>query len=80
MTILIAGEGTYIMHRANGDELDVEEARRALNERGFPYIERCEELPSDIQSQQGMSRSVLVKLKNFDPTKELQSVSRTFRS
>lgn len=63
------------MHRTNGDHLEVDEAREALADRGFYPLEKCEMLPPDIQHQQGMSRSVLVKLKKFDPTKELQSVS-----
>ncbi|KAF7531708.1 hypothetical protein G7054_g8646 [Neopestalotiopsis clavispora] len=67
---------TYIMHRTNGDHLEVDEAREALADRGFYPLEKCEMLPSDIQHQQGMSRSVLVKLKKFDPTKELQSAFR----
>jgi hypothetical protein len=63
------------MYRANGNDLEVEEARHALAERGFTPLEKCEELPAHIQAEQGMSRSVLIKLKKFDPTKELQAVS-----
>lgn len=63
------------MHRTNGDDMYADEAREALADRGFHPLEKCEMLPYDIQKQQGMSRSVLVKLKKFDPSKELQSVS-----
>lgn len=65
------------MHRGDGNDLDVIEARQALAASGFTALERCEELPAHIQAQQGMSRSVLIKLKKFDPTKELQNVCCT---
>ncbi|KAI0153527.1 hypothetical protein BJ166DRAFT_616740 [Pestalotiopsis sp. NC0098] len=67
---------TYIMHRTNGDDMYADEAREALADRGFHPLEKCEMLPYEIQKQQGMSRSVLVKLKKFDPSKELQGAFR----
>ncbi|KAK9777338.1 putative RRM domain-containing protein [Seiridium cardinale] len=67
---------TYIMYRANGDDLDVEEARQTLADLGFTAFDRLDQLPAHIQAEQGMSRSVLVKLKNFDPSKELPAAFR----
>lgn len=63
------------MHRANGDDLEEAEARQVLSELTFTVLERCEQLPAEIQAQQGLGRSVLIKLKRFDPLKELQAVS-----
>lgn len=62
------------MHRSNGDDLEVEEARLSLIQMRVGVMEKCEQLPDDIQTQQGLGRSVLIKLKRFDPLKELQGV------
>ncbi|KAH6651792.1 hypothetical protein BKA67DRAFT_660579 [Truncatella angustata] len=62
---------TYIMYRTDGDDLEEEDARQGLYDAGFLHLEKCVQLPTEIQNKQGLSRAVLVKLEKFDPTKEL---------
>ncbi|KAI1870840.1 uncharacterized protein JN550_004986 [Neoarthrinium moseri] len=75
-TEMVRANRTYILHRANGDHLYVEEARDAMEAAGFGSLERCEPLPQEVRDAMGMSDSVLVELKKFDPSKELQSAFR----
>lgn len=74
-SLTITCVGTYIIHRFDGDDLDVEEARSALEDAGLGAMNKCVELPYDAQCALGMNKAVLFELQKFDPAKEVQSVS-----
>ncbi|KAI2463593.1 hypothetical protein F4781DRAFT_437283 [Annulohypoxylon bovei var. microspora] len=73
-TEMVKANRSFIIYHANGDDIDVEDARKQMS--GFGDIVKCEALPVEIQEAVRVKGGVLVEYTSFDPARDVISAYR----
>ncbi|KAI1445237.1 hypothetical protein F5Y02DRAFT_427182 [Annulohypoxylon stygium] len=73
-TEMVKANRSFIIYRANGDDVNVEDARMQMS--GFGNIDKCEALPAEIQEAVRIKGGVLVEYASFDPARDVISAYR----